>query len=160
MPATLWHVAAMLLARCFHVASVFAGTLLPHCSHVVAGCFRVCWHIASTLLPHCFHVVAGLQPATICGRVCDPGIRTRSGSAGYKPATLCRRVANPPERGRHVAGKCIHVGWDGTFQSSLLPSSLSTLHFSLFVLHSSLFILHSSLFTLHSSPSSAYFLNS
>ena len=138
MPATLWHVASVLLAGCFHVAS----TLAASCFHVASTLWR---QVASTSLPRCggkllprrFHVVAGLQPATICGRVCDPGIRTRSGSAGYKPATLCRRVANPPERNRYV---------DDTALFTFHPS-LFTLHFSLFTFHSSLFTLHFSLFT-------------
>ena len=126
--------------------------------HAMARCFRAAgkllprrFHVGGKLLPRRFHVVAGLQPATICGRVCDPGSRTRSGSAGYKPATLFRRVANPPERNRYVDDTAL------LFSLFTFHSSLFTLHFSLFTFHPSLFTLHFSLFTFHSSlPSPPY----
>ena len=178
MPATLWHVAVMLLARwggllayCWHVASTLLPCLLAHCFHIAPTLLPRCGGLLPCLLAHCFHIASTLW------RVCNPPPSVAGSVTRELERGVVVRVTNPlPYAGGlqtrlNVADtwQASVYTWGGTAPFSLrfsplhssfftlhssfftLHSPLFTFHSSLFILHSSLFILHSSLFTLHSS---------
>ena len=137
MPATLWHVASVLLAGCFHVAS----TLAASCFHVASTLWR---QAASTSLPRCggkllpcrFHVVAAscFHVASTLWRVCNPPPSVAGSATREVERGVVVRGTNPLP---YADGLQTRLNVTGTWMTRL--SSLFTLHFSLFTSISSLY---------------------
>ena len=130
MPATLWHVASVLLASCFHVAS----TLAASCFHVASTLWRVCNPPPSVAGSATREVERGVVVRGTNPLPYADGLQTRLNVTGTWMTRLSSLFT-------------LH------FSLFTFHSSLFTLHFSLFTFHShsSLFTLHFSLFTFHSS---------